>query len=47
MPKTKKRREKKGDSVTEVGREEEEQELEWNAVKTAISAGKIIKNSKK
>lgn len=36
---------KKGDSVTEVGREE--QELERNAVKTAISAGNVIKNSKK
>lgn len=38
-------RKKKGDSVTEVGREE--QELERNAVKTAISAGNVIKNSKK
>lgn len=36
---------KKGDSVTEVGGEE--QELKWNVVKTAISAGNIIKNSKK
>lgn len=31
MPKQEKKREKKSDSVTEVGREE--QELEWNAVK--------------
>lgn len=43
--KTRKEARKKGDSVTQVGREE--QELERNAVKTAISAGNVIKNSKK